>query len=118
MYSFTSPDDGNTYYSILVHVCEWTWAEFFSTDIGSVAASEFTPTNIPRMVFSEWNKPGNEYFYSSYDYPIALSRAVTDMDKIKEFYQDIMGAVTLRDEVYDDGSHWLTMKFTDALTHI
>lgn len=86
LYSFTSPDDGNTYYSILVHVCEWTWAEFFSTDIGSVAASEFTPTNIPRMVFSDWNKPGNEYFYSSYDYPIALSRAVTDMDKVKEFY--------------------------------
>jgi len=43
------------------------------------------------MIFKNWNEPGNEYFYSQYDTPIALSRAVTDLDAMKTFYGDVMG---------------------------
>lgn len=117
-FKFVSPDDNNTYYSVLTRVCDWTWVEVFSTDIGSMKDSDFTLTDVPRQVFTDWNKPGSEYFESEHMYPITLSRAVTDMSKMKEFFQTILGASILREEIYDDGSHWVTMKFSDALTHM
>jgi len=117
-YKFTSPDDNVTYYSVLTRVCEWTWVEVFSSDIGTLSASDFTTTDIPRQVFKDWNTPGSEYFNKSQMYPITLSRAVTDMAAMKTFYETVMGGVVLRDQAYDDGSHWVTIKFTDALAHM
>lgn len=69
------------------------------------------------MVFSDWNKPANEFFYHKIDYPIAMSRAVTDFEEIKDYYVDILGGSVIREESYSDGSEWLTIKFSDALTH-
>lgn len=56
-YKFVSPEDNETYYSVFTHICEWTWAEFFSSDIGSMSSDDFTETDVPRMVFTDWNQP-------------------------------------------------------------
>lgn len=104
---------------MIAHVCEWTWAEFISSDHGSQDGSSFTHTDVERMIFKNWNEPGNQLFYSSYDNPIALSRAVTDLDKMKEFYGDVMGGTVVQQTTYEeDGSEWLVMSLPNALTHV
>ena len=95
-FKFKSSVDGNTYYSVLTHVCEWTWAEYFSSDLGGLDESDFTETDAERMVFKNWYEPANEFFYSKYDFPISLSRAVTDFEGIKDFYSTIMDANIIR----------------------
>lgn len=34
MFKYKFESQGNTYYSVLTHVCEWTWVEFVSTITG------------------------------------------------------------------------------------
>jgi len=71
------------------------------------------------MIFKNWNVPGNQLFYSQYDAPIALSRAVTDFDGVKKFYGDVMGGTVVQQTSYhEDGSEWLVMQLPNALTHI
>lgn len=93
----------------MANVCDWTWAEFFSTDIGKMDPTDFVETEVPRMIFKDWNEPGMEIFYGTIDYTIAVSRAVTDLEKMKEFYVTIMGGTIVRQETYSDGSEWMTV---------
>jgi len=117
-YQFVSSIDGNTYYSVFAHACDWTWIELFSDDIGTQDPADFEPTDVERFYFSEWNDPKNLVVNTTTAVPISMSRAVTDFDSIKEFYGTIMGGTTLREVAFDDGSEWLTMNLPGALTHI
>jgi len=44
--------------------------------------------------------------------PLTVSRATARLDEVKEFYTSDIGAETMYNEVYDDGSEVLVLAYT------
>merc|ERR1712055_48452 len=91
---------GEEYYSVLVRPCGFVVLELISDTMDSELRSLAKPSN-QRMFWKHWN---NEHIaHGEYLTPIKISRAVSSVDKVKEFYIDILGSTEVWDHEFEDG---------------
>jgi len=95
-----STDAGDQYYSVLVRPCGFVVLELISDQLAEEFRSITVPSN-QRMFFEEWNN--GHVASGEYLTPIKISRAVSSVDLVQEFYIDILGSSEVVDHTFDDG---------------
>eukprot|EP00091_Calanus_sinicus_P019818 TRINITY_DN512_c0_g1_i3.p1 TRINITY_DN512_c0_g1~~TRINITY_DN512_c0_g1_i3.p1 ORF type:complete len:231 (-),score=55.12 TRINITY_DN512_c0_g1_i3:315-1007(-) len=91
---------GKDYFSVLVKPCGFVVLELMSDTMADEFKSLAIPSN-QRMIWQDYN---SEHVASGeYLTPMKISRAVSSIDLVKDFYIDILGSTEVWEETFDDG---------------
>jgi len=106
---------GDQYYSVLVRPCGFVVLELISDTMAEEFRSLAVPSN-QRMFFKEWNN--GHVASGEYLTPIKISRAVSSVDLVQEFYIDILGSSEVIDHTFDDGVKLKVINAPQSTIHL